>query len=173
MTEPDEIRAARAAAFKARERIYAHWGKGLEGERLPSYRVVVRERTRHGIAGRHTFVMDPEADEPEWRRYSGRPPSGELPWEELPGERWYGVPTEPLPDVVPLAQGVDVRATTLIIIFEALVSQARHRIEVEDIHRIASDENIGGCISQLHALTAEQRRIAEPVLYTQILGFLP
>ena len=161
----DPVRAAQeqiTAAIEARRRAYAnsprhrsHWGKELEGQRLPDYRVVVTEQTRHGHRKPHTFVLDPETwDEPggpHWR------------W-QLHGE----TDCRPLPAIVPLAQGVDVPARTLVVILEALVSKARHRIDLADVNRIVSQ--LSPHIARLHTLSEEQRRLAEPALYTQILA---
>jgi len=189
VTESEENRAAQAAVetaaqqrervMKEREQAYAnspryrsHWGKGLEGQRLPGYLVSVTERTRHDTAGRHTFVLDPYYDDtqepggPRWHRYSGRPTTAV----QAGVSPWAGVPYESLPDLVHLAQGVDIRATTLVIIFEALVSRARHRIDLVDIHRIVSDPELGSFLMRLHALPVQQRRLAEPALYTKILS---
>ncbi len=154
------------------------WGDGFTGDRLPEYRIVVTEQTQHGNAKRHTFVLDPDTvDEPggpHWHRYSDRRLPPAVPeWALLPGmsgeqQRWASMRTVPLPDVVHLSQGVDVPAVTLVVIFEALVSQEQHRIDLAHVKRIVSQ--LGWRIAQLGTLPPEQRRIAEPALYTEILA---
>ncbi|BBY01049.1 hypothetical protein [Mycobacterium seoulense] len=145
------------------------WGEGLGGQRAPDYLITVT--TGRGRK-KHTFILvaDDEAD-----------PDTRLHWERVTEKIRYdkslGYPvllsrSEPLPGVVPLAQGVDVRAITLVIIFEALVSKEHHHIDLAKIHRIASDETLGGRIARLHTLSPEQRRIAEPALYAEILARL-
>lgn len=173
---PPEMRPVVARALNERQQRTAsktrsRWGQGLAGQRAPGHLVMVTSGRRNRKT--HTFVLvaDDEAD-----------PDMPLHWERVTEriryDKSFGHPillsrSEPLPDVVPLAPGVDVRATTLVVIFEALVSSERHRIDLADIHRITSDENLGGRIARLHSLSPEQRRIAEPALYSQILAHLP
>jgi hypothetical protein len=163
----DRARAAREeinAAIEMRGRAYmnsprhrSRWGEGLEGQRLPGYRVVVTERTRHGRVKRHTFVLDEGTEDcpggPYWHAARREDP----PW-------GFG---DPLPVTVTLAQGVDIPATTLAAILDALVSKARHRIDLKDIKVIVSQ--LGSHIAGLYTLTGEQRRLAGWALYTEIL----
>ena len=53
------------------------------------------------------------------------------------------------------------------MVFDALVSAGRHRIDLADINRIVSQ--LGSRIVGLPTLAPEQRRIAEPALYAEIL----
>lgn len=139
----------------------SRWGDGLRGQRLPAYRVVVTEQTRHGRAKRHTFVLDPFAeDEPEhWERETEKPirAHGELV-----------TFTEPLRETVSLARGVDIPSSVLVVILEALVSDERHSIDLADIKVIVSQ--LGSRLTSLDTLTAEQRSRAVPALFAEILS---
>jgi hypothetical protein len=153
------------------------------------HQVVITESTRHGRAKRHTFARRfPEATGPgKWRPET---PGSLKELDDLhrqgfgtqdkpmPVTAWgaqrqqsLGVPiNKPLkPDtVVHLTDGVDLPAAVLAVVLEALVSQARHQIDLADIKVIVSQ--LGSRIAQLDTLTAEQRRLAESALYTEILG---
>ena len=130
------------------------WGDGLHGERLPEYRVVVTERTRRGVAKRHTFVLVADT------------------WNEDGGPHWAretkNLPLfEPLGETVHLADGVDVAASALTVILEARVSQGRHQVDLADIKVVVSQ--LGSRLAALDTLTAEQRQLAEPALYAEIV----
>ena len=164
----DPLSAAReqiAAAIDARRQAYARprsrWGDGLEGQRLPHYRIVVTEQTRHGRTKRHTFVLDPFADDdPEhWGRETEKPirAHGELV-----------TFTEPLRETVSLARGVDMPSSVLVVILEALVSDARHSVDLADIKVVVSQ--LGSRLGTLDTLSAEQRRRAEPALFAEVLS---
>lgn len=140
----------------------SRWGTGLEGQRLPGYRVVVTEQTQRGHRKRHTFVLDADT------------------WDSPGGPLWHAVRREdraparefefgdPLPPTVPLARGVDIPAAGLSVILDALVSQEQHRIDLADIKRIVSQ--LGSRIARLDTLPVAQRRLAEPALYAEILA---
>jgi hypothetical protein len=134
----------------------------LEGERLPEYRVVVTEHTRHGVAKRHTFVLIAETwdepDGPHWGCETDRP---------IRADHGLVAVAEPLPETIGLARGLDLPAPALVVVLEALVSGSRHHIDVADIKVIVSQ--LGSRITALDALSADQRRSAEPALYTEIL----
>jgi|SRR6185312_1629476 len=180
MTESEQTRAAKAAmetamqererAMKERERRYANRKRrsNFNGERrVPGYQIwVVSSRG----AKRHGFVVDPfwdEPGEPHWRWYTEKPPKRGASMLQR-GERWLGTDSRPLPDVIDLAKGVDVSRGTLEVVFDALVSAERHRIDVADLKRVVSQ--LGSRIRQLNNLSGEQRRLAEPALYTEILA---
>jgi hypothetical protein len=79
-----------------------------------------------------------------------------------------GPTTEALGDgTVPLADGLDPKASDLVVILDALRSDERHEVDIADITRVVS--KLGSFIAQLGSLTAEQRRLAEPALYAEIL----
>ncbi|MGO9352184.1 MAG: hypothetical protein ACLP3C_15675 [Mycobacterium sp.] len=143
------------------------WGDGLTGERLPGYQILV---TEHGSTKRHRFVLDPDTEDepggPHWRWYAGKPPARGAFTER--GQRWWGAPRRPLPAITDLAKGVDVPGPTLEVVFDALVSGRRHRIDLADIKRIVSQ--LGSRIARLDTLAADQRRLVEPALYTEILA---
>ncbi len=159
----NERRRRTAAKVKGR------WGQGFFGERLPDYRVVI---TTSGPSSRkkHTFILvaDNEAD-----------PDTPLHWERVTetfrcddgiGGRLLVSLSEPLPEKVNLAKSVDVPGATLMLVFDALVSGGRHRIDLADINRIVSQ--LGSRIARFDTLPPEQRRIAEPALYTENLARL-
>ena len=78
--------------------------------------------------------------------------------------------TEPLTDPFHVAAGVDVREKTLLLIFEACVSKSKHRVRLDELNLIVS--HLGSRIAQLQTLTAEQRLLAEPALYSEIVARL-
>lgn len=134
------------------------------------HQVVVTEATRHGRAKRHTFARRfPEADGAgKWRP---EPPRGKQLRKQLGEQQLVRIPgSEPLKPgtLVALADGVDLPATTLTVILEALASRARHQIDVADVKLIVSQ--LGSRIAQLDTLPVEKRRLAEPALYTEILA---
>jgi hypothetical protein len=152
---PPDIRGHVAAALNAQRRraeskTRSRWGKAAGGERLPGYQVVVKERTRHGARKRHTFSLDEDT------------------WDEPGGPHWRVLGRQPIPTTVNLAKGVDVAATALVVILEALVSGSRHQIDVDNVKVIVSE--LGSRIAQLGELSAEDRQHAEPALYTEILA---
>ncbi len=130
------------------------------------HQVVITEATRHGRAKRHTFARRfPEADGPgKWRPETPRD-------KQFREQQSIRVPADkPLEagTMVHLADGVDLPATTLAVILEALASRARHQIDLVDVKRIVSQ--LGSRIAQLNTLPVEKRRLAEPALYTEILA---
>ncbi|WP_373121132.1 hypothetical protein [Mycobacterium marinum] len=174
----DDWRARLAAGLNERQRrakARYTWGKGLEGQRIPGYRVGLV--SGHRGAKRHAFVLvaDDEAQ-----------PDSPLHWERVihtsrdivgSGPLALGSPTtnvaiislsEPLPAKVPLARNVDIPAGVLSVILDALVSQARHKIDLSDIKIIVSQ--LGSRIVRLDTLDAERRRLAEPALHKEILA---
>jgi hypothetical protein len=152
------------------------------------HRVVITESTRHGRVKRHTFARAfPEATGLARWRPETRGSLKEL--REL-HRQGFGTKDKPMPPAlwgssrqrslgippnsplmpgttVHLADGVDTTAETLAVVLEALASQARHQIDLTDIKVIVSQ--LGSRIAQLETLTAAQRRLAEPALYTEIL----
>jgi hypothetical protein len=170
---PPEIRAQMDAAFSAAENAHqrrtaaktgGRWGKHSAGERIPGYRVVVTGR--HRGSKRHTFVLAEdtwdEPDGPYWERVIRT-----FQYEITPGQKTVGSISEQLPPKVHLAESVDVPATMLAVILDALVSGTRHQINLDDVKKIVSQK--GADIARLEALTAEQRRLAAPALYAEIL----
>jgi hypothetical protein len=160
------------AALDARRRAYANsptnrsrWGDGLESQRLSDYRVVVMEHTRHGDKKRHTFVLDPDTEGepggPHWRRFSEKPPNGG-------GPQQWGAARYPLPDIISLARGMDISASSLVVILEALVSGSKHQIDLAHIKTIVSQ--LGSRLTTLTTLDEQTRRLAESALYTEILA---
>jgi hypothetical protein len=134
------------------------------------HQVVVTEATRHGRAKRHTFARRfPEADGPaKWRP---EPPRDKQFREQLREQQSVRIPVDkPLQPgtIVHLTDGVDLPATTLAVILEALASRARHQIDLADLKLIVSQ--LGSLIAQLDALPVEKRRLAEPALYAEILA---
>lgn len=155
----NERRRRTAAKFKNR------WGEGLDGQRLPGYRIAVTETTHRGRIKRGTFVL------------------AEDTWDEPGGPHWERVTktfkyhdghssllmshSEPLPPTVQLARGFDLPATILAVILDALVSDSHHQIDLSDVKRIRSQ--LGRRIVQLKSLPADQRGHAEQALYREIL----
>ncbi len=81
-----------------------------------------------------------------------------------------GPTTEPLGDgTVHLAEGFEPRASHLTVILDALRSGDRHDVDLADIRLVVTDNSLGRRISSLSTLTAEQRRLAQPALYAEIL----
>lgn len=156
---------------KARNR----WGKGLEGQRIPGYRVVMT-KGRRGKKGL-TFVLvaddEAEADSPlHWELVTHTSKdvlgSGPLALERPTANLSITSSSRPLPAKVSLASNVEIPAGVLTIILDALVSQARHKFDLSDVKTIVPQ--LGSRIVQLSSLDAEQRRLAEPALYTEILA---
>jgi hypothetical protein len=158
----------------------AHSGRTVDAVYVPvkreqypadyEHQVVITEATRRGRAKRHTFARRfPEVDGPgKWRP---EPPRDKQLRKQLREQQSVRIPgSEPLKPgtLVPLADGVDLPATTLAVILEALASRARHQIDLADVKLIVSQ--LGSRIAQLDTLSVEQRRLAEPALYTAILA---
>jgi hypothetical protein len=53
------------------------------------------------------------------------------------------------------------------VIFDALRSAERRTVDIDDLKRVVSQ--LGSRIKQLPALSAKERRLAEPALYTKIV----
>lgn len=74
-------------------------------------------------------------------------------------------------DVIHLAEGVDVPQSSLNMIFDAIASTAKAigviPVDIADLKLIVSQ--LGSRLSALDSLTSDQRRLAEPVLYSEIL----
>jgi hypothetical protein len=138
---------------------------------LPAYRVVVVEHTGHrqGVAKRATFQLDPETyDEPDaspWRRAIStaviRPDVGGM---RIDSDI---LDTAPLPAVVNLAAGVDVAAPVLVAILDALVSDSRHSVNIDDIKVVVSQ--LGPRLAALDTLDVTQRAVAQAALSAEIL----
>lgn len=166
----DPVRAAREQINKAMEtrikgyanspRHRSRWGAGLEGQRLPGYRVAVTEQTRRGRVKRHTFVLDEET----WESPGG--PHWHLARRQYRGDaRGFG---DPLPLTVNLAPGVDIPAAAFTLILDALVSGTRHSIDLAEINAIVSQ--LGPRLIAFGTLDAQRRQLAEPALYSEILA---
>jgi hypothetical protein len=171
---PPEFRAAITAALRERQaRAEANskrqnrWGGHFEGQRLPDYRVAVTTSGRG--KKKHTFVLVPDEEEV---------PSSPLHWERVtktirehlsPGTLVVSL-SEPLPEVVHLAESVDVPLSTLTVILDALVSASQHKIGLDEVNYIVSQHSPR--IAKFCALPAETRRLAESALYSTILATL-
>lgn len=139
-----------------------------------SHRVVITEGTRHGRAKRHTFVrrFSKESGPSRWRlepAISIKSTLHEQRQSEQSGEPIRGRAEPPLKagTNVTLCGGFKLPATMLVAILDACTSEALHQIDIADIKTIVSQ--LGSRISQIESLTPEQRRLAEPALYTEIL----
>lgn len=147
----------------------SRWGDGLSGERLPGYRVVVTEQTRHGLANRHTFLLDEDTWDdpggPQWRVETREHRAHSRV--TMDGHRMRLGFGESLPDPINLTKGMDVPASTLVVILDALARGGRHRIFMADLKVIVSQ--LGSRISKFTMLPAAQQRLAESALYSEIL----
>lgn len=137
-----------------------------------AHRVVITEGTRHGPAKRHTYVRRfPKSNGPSrWRSEPAisfktlaheHKQHGDRP---IPGSA--SPPLEAGTTVV-LCNDVDIPVGMLVFILDACASVARHQIDIADIKMIVSQ--LGSRISQIETLDGEQRRLAEPALYAEIL----
>ena len=145
-------------------------------EYSPSYphQVVVTELTRHGRAKRLTFVRR-SIQRTGPGRWRSEPPSSlksakhEIEQMKESGKPIRGRAGPPLKagETVLLCSGVQLPATMLAAILDACASAARHYIDIAEIKTIVSQ--LGSRITQMETLTEEDRRLAEPALYSEIL----
>ena len=117
--------------------------------------------TRRGAAWRKICTFG-SYTRGEWFRVNARSArQGRQP------ERRTGTLKEPLSGpTVPLAGDFPVARDQLVIVLEALRSDERHRVDVDDIKVIVSQ--LGWPMSQLGTLPADQLRHAEAALYKEI-----
>jgi hypothetical protein len=159
-----------AAALRERERRTAargrgRWGEGLEGQRIAGHRIAVVARTRHGTR-KQPFVLaskdeaDPDA-ELCWKRVTDTVPFS------VDGHRGKIPVSEQLPPTVQLAEGAALPAAMMATIFDALLSGARHQVDLADVLRVRSQ--IGPRILQFNTWPRGQREHAERALYAEIL----
>lgn len=145
----------------------SHWGIGFEGQPLPGYRIVVTSGRGRKM---HTFVLVSGEEEVA---------NSPLHWEHvtetfrdhssgIPGSRPMPASlSKPLPEKVHLATSVDIPSSILTAILDALVSGSRHKIAIDDVNYIVSEQ--GSDIAKVCALPEEQRGLAESALYATIL----
>lgn len=160
----------------------SRWGEGLEGQRLPGYRIVLTEETRHGKAKRWTFLLDEDSwDEPgglhwiiepdRWKITERAHRAGYGTHDKPLNLKQHGLAREPIPPVMHLARGLDVPREALTTILDALVSAAKHELAVADIKKIISQ--LGRRLVAFNALTEDQRQHAESAVFVQILSRCP
>ena len=171
---PPELRETVAAALSerrrravAKNRKHRGWGKGLEGQRIPGYLLVLTELTRRGRTKRASFVLAEDTwDEPggpHWERVTEKTAH----WQDPLHSRHVIASSEALPATVHLAKDLDLPATMLVVILDALLSDSRHAADIADIRRVRSQ--LGSRIVQLDALPSDKRQHAEPALYHEVL----
>jgi hypothetical protein len=128
----------------------------------------------------HTFGKPIEAPHLPWfvethasrkqfkQRQTPQSPLGVASWPPPP-RRDLGTPSsDELGDgTVHLADGVDVSAGTLAVVLDALRSDERHEVDLDDLKVVVSKH--GSRIAQLDSLANEYRRLATAALYTKIL----
>ncbi|WP_137147547.1 hypothetical protein [Mycolicibacterium sp. CR10] len=172
---PPEYREAIAAALTERRRrtaakVRSRWGAELNGQRAPGYLVVVTKPGRRGRRiKQYSFVLAEDTwDEPggpHWERVTERFTA------DIPGAPTRSVIclSEPLPpDTIDIAAGVRLKTTNLRVVLDALASDGRHSIELEDMKVILSQ--LGSRMTHLNTLPPEKRQHAEPALYAAILA---
>lgn len=154
---------------------------------MSQFLVTITTQTRHGRTNLHTFSIQSEAEHLGW--FAENPakhkqlkertvPGLVLPtsWPPPPrrdigtrygapiGTRHYG----PIDDgPIHLADGVDVPRRALNVIFDALRSDQRSRVDLADIEAVVSQ--FGSRMKRLDSLDEEQRGHAEAALYKLIL----
>jgi hypothetical protein len=146
---------------------------------VSNYLITVSATTNRGRTKLHTFGKLVEAEHLDWfaethasrkQVQQRRIPGCALPspWPPPPRRRLGTALYDQLGDgTIHLADGVDLSAATLTVILNALRSDDRHEIDVDDLKTVLSQ--LGSLISQLRELDDEQRRLAEPALFAEIL----
>jgi hypothetical protein len=150
---------------------------------VTKYLITVSTATRHGRTKLHTFgkLIEAEAEHLRWfvethasrkqfkQRREPRSPLGVANWPPPP-RRDLGTHSqydELGDDTFPLADGVDVSAETLTVVLDALRSDERHEVDIDDLRVVVSQH--GSRIAKLDGLEDDRRRLAIAALYTKIL----
>jgi hypothetical protein len=143
--------------------------------------IVISVATPHGRRNLYTF-SNKEDLQVGWRVAT---PPAKIPASSEPFDARFGTAfkqrnaslgvdvNSPLLDTgtVHLEDGFDPPASTLSFILDALHSDKRHEVDLDDIKSVVSQ--LGSRIAQLNKLSVEQRRHAEPALYALILRCCP
>jgi hypothetical protein len=156
---------------------------------VSDYSITISKATRHGRRNLHTFVFEdgnwwawnpPSRGQiDEWRRETvaaGRAARfdeelvvfGQI--DEQPTRPHRTTSDRALKDYeksVKLADGVNAEGPTLAVILDALHSDRRPSVDIDDIKTVLSE--LGSQIKRLDTLPDEQRQHATPALYTEIL----
>jgi hypothetical protein len=146
---------------------------------VSQFLVTVSTKTRRGRTNLHTFGIQSEAEHLGWfietpaslKQVKERTRPGlVLPtsWPPPP-RREIGTPYyDQIPDgPLHLAPGVDIAGGMLTVILDALRSDQRHSVDLDDIKVVVSQ--CGSHIGQLDSLGEQQRQHAEAALYREIL----
>lgn len=152
------------------------------------HQIGIVERGSRGVVKRHRFARRFPKSEGT-KRWRPETPGSMAELEELHRQGW-GTRNKPMPAdmwgsarqaslgiqpnhplepgvTIHLAQGLDVSSDALVIILDALASQARHQVDIADIKVVVSE--LGSYFRQIESLSPEQRQLAEQALYAEIL----
>jgi hypothetical protein len=143
----DEITISVALRHGRQKRHKFYWGRNREWVRVE---VMSTKQKRERVRSESQQQSEP------WHRPSPRMPLGARPYDRV---RDY--------TTIHLARGVDLSASALEVILNALRSGRRPEVDLDDVKVVLSQ--LGSRIERLDGLPADTRRHAEQALYTEIL----